>query len=301
MSICILNQESKSCLPVKVITALQQEILPTNNKENIINKEHIINKIAKKMECNDTSLANKELCILKKISTTTNDKNLEEKIKKNIITYFKPVTKSYDKNHWLNNTEVDHIQHQFKTLFKGYYYSNIHMIDLVMFNPQHSNVIDYEVKCIKDINFINELISNCDNNILTYNGDLKYYGIVINTDKSTGGGIHWFSIFMDFSSKDDNEPYRIEYFNSSGYDIRDKSFKNYFINLADEITREVKKCEFVKVTDIQHQREDTANCGSYSLYYIWKRLNGTPYQFFSKNQILDENMVDFRKFLYRLK
>lgn len=300
MNICILNKESKTCLPVKIIQDIQQEILPANKLLQNANKEQIINNLAQKTQCNNGNLANKELCILKKISKDTNNQELKEEIKKNIITYFKPVTKSYDKNHWLNNTEVDHIQHQFKTLFKGYYYSNIHMIDLVMFNPNHSNVIDYEIKCIKDINFINELISNCDNNILTYNGDLKYYGIVINTDKSTGGGIHWFSIFMDFSSEDDNEPYRIEYFNSSGYDIRNQSFKNYFINLADEITREVKKCEFIKVTDIQHQREDTANCGSYSLYYIWKRLNKTPYQFFAENKILDENMADFRKFLYRL-
>lgn len=300
MSICILNKESKTCLPVEIIQDIQQEILPTKEIVQISNKEHIINKLAQKTQCNSGNLADKELCILKKISKENNNKEFKEEIKKNMLTYFKPITKSYDKNHWLNNTEIDHIQHQLKTLFKGYYYSNIHMIDLVMFNPNHSNVIDYEVKCVKDINFINELISNCDNNILTYNGDLKYYGIVINTDKSTGGGIHWFSIFMDFSSEDDNEPYRIEYFNSSGYDIRNQSFKNYFINLADEITREVKKCEFVKVTDIQHQREDTANCGSYSLYYIWKRLNGTPYKFFAENKILDENMADFRKFLYRL-
>jgi hypothetical protein len=72
------------------------------------------------------------------------------------------------------------------------------------------------------------------------------------------------------------------------------------LNLADEITREVKKCNFIKVTDIQHQREDTANCGSYALFYIWKRLNGTPYSYFAENKIKDEHMEEFRKFLYRL-
>jgi hypothetical protein len=66
------------------------------------------------------------------------------------------------------------------------------------------------------------------------------------------------------------------------------------------LTREVKKCNFVKVTDIQHQREDTANCGSYALFYIWKRLNGIPYTYFAENKIKDEHMEEFRKFLYRL-
>ena len=73
---------------------------------------------------------------------------------------------------------------------------------------------------------------------------------------------------MDFSSDTNDKPYNIEYFNSSGYDIRNKAFKQYFVNLADEITREVKKCNFIKVTDIQHQKSDTANCGSYALFYI---------------------------------
>ena len=169
------------------------------------------------------------------------------------------------------------------------------MIDLVMFNPVHSDLITYDIKSIKDINFVKECKK--EENILTYNGDLKNFGIVFNTDVSSGGGIHWFSIFIDFTS---DETYNIEYFNSSGYDIRNKAFKQYFVNLADEITREVKKCNFVKVTDIQHQREDTANCGSYALFYLWKRLNGTPYSYFAENKIKDEHMEEFRKFLYRL-
>jgi len=292
MSICILNKETKSCLPVPIIKKLQSDILGTDYNSS----EKIIKELAIKTDCSiNNGLQNTELCILNKLNKKVNDKETKLNIKKAIITYFKPITKSYDKNHWLNNSEIDQVQHQLKTLFPGYYYSNIHMIDLVMLNPTHENIIDYNIKCIKDINFIDEC--KRENNFLTYNGDLKNYGIVCNTDLSSGGGIHWFSIFIDFTS---DSSYNIEYFNSSGYDIRNKKFKEYFLNLADEITREVKQCNFIKVTDIQHQREDTANCGSYALFYIWKRLNGTPYSYFAENKIKDEHMEEFRKFLYRL-
>jgi len=292
MSICILDKKSKSCLPVPIIQKLQKDILHTEHNST----DKIIKELANKTDCPVTdNIQNTEICVLNKLNKQIHDKDKKDDIKKTIITYFKPITKSYDKNHWLNNTEIDQIQHQFQTLFNGYYYSNIHMIDLVMFNPVHSDLITYDIKCIKDINFVKECKK--EENILTYNGDLKNFGIVCNTDMSSGGGIHWFSIFIDFSS---DSSYNIEYFNSSGYDIRNKSFKQYFINLADEITREVKKCNFVKVTDIQHQREDTANCGSYALFYLWKRLNRTPYSYFSENKIKDEHMEEFRKFLYRL-
>ena len=68
----------------------------------------------------------------------------------------------------------------------------------------------------------NELINKTT---LNYNGELKYFGMVCNTDSSSGSGIHWFSIFIDFTLN----PIQIEYFNSSGYDIKNnydgKEFK----------------------------------------------------------------------------
>jgi hypothetical protein len=82
--------------------------------------------------------------------------------------------------------------------------------------------------------------------------------MVCNTDTSSGSGIHWFCIFIDFTLN----PIQIEYFNSSGYDIKNdhygKEFKKFFLNLADEITINYKPCKFIKVTDIEHQ-----------MYHLW--------------------------------
>jgi hypothetical protein len=296
MSLCVLNSKGDSCLPKKVIKDLEKKILPNNDDSNLP-ANIIIDKIATKLKCNSSdSRSAKEICIIEKLKVINNDSTLKQVMNKALLTYFKPITKSFDGNYWLNNTEIDSIQYQFQTLFKGYYYSNIHMIDLVMFNPNNEHLMQHgdKIKSIKEINFINELKG--ENKQLTYNGELKNYGIVVNTDNSSNSGKHWFSIFINFEAT----PITIEYFNSSGYDIRNINFKKYFMNLADEITREVRKAIFIQVTNIQHQG-DSANCGLYSTFYIYRRLCKTEYIFFAKNKITDEKMEAFRKFLFRLK
>jgi hypothetical protein len=296
MSLCVLNSKKESCLPKKVIKDLEKKILPNNELNLPIHI--IIDKLANKLNCNSSDhISSKEICIIENLKNTNNDSHVKKVMNKTLLTFFKPITKSFDGKYWMNNTDIDSIQFQLQNLFKGYYYSNIHMIDLIMFDPINNDLMQngHKIKSIKEIDFINELKGI--GNKLTYNGELKNYGIVINTDSSNGKGIHWFSIFIDFQST----PIKIEYFNSSGYDIKNIKFKTFFINLADEITKDFKKCIFVKVTDIQHQRENTANCGSYSLFYIYKRLNKIPYEYFANNKITDEQMEAFRKFLFRLK
>jgi len=266
-SLCSLNKKG-NCVPESEISKIEDK------------SSSSIDELVESEKC--TKAEDKTLCVLE---------SLGEKI---IVTkYFKPVTKSFDKMHWLNNTEIDNVQYQMMLNYPGYYYSNIHMIDLGMFNPSNKDIIDYKSVSLKDIDFIKELKGEGQ---LTSNGPLKKYGLVMNTDVSSGRGIHWFAIFMDF----DSTPMTIEYFNSSGYDIRNKTFKAFMYNLADEISIKIKECKFVKVSDIQHQREDTSNCGVYALYYIWKRLGGTPFETFSKNKVSDECIVTFREYFFRM-
>lgn len=296
MSLCVLNSKGNTCLPEKIIKELEKKILSDIN-ESDLSTHIIIDKIANKLNCNSGSTSSKEICIIENIKKNNKNEETIKVMNKALLTYFKPVTKSFDGNYWMNNTDIDSIQYQLQTLFPGYYYSNIHMIDLVMFSPNNEHLMEYgnRIKSIREINFIDELKEIT--NKLTYNGKLKNYGMVINTDSSSGQGIHWFSIFIDFQAT----PITIEYFNSSGYDIKNIKFKTYFMNLADEITREVRKAVFVKVTDVQHQKSTTANCGAFSVFYIYRRLWGTKLEHFSKTKITDEQMEAFRKFLFRLK
>ncbi len=259
-TLCSLNKREGRCVPDESID---------------------VDLLASKYKCSGSS-ESKELCVMESLGDSAT-----------IAKYFKPITKSFDSNHWLNNTEIDHVQYQLMLNYPGYYYSNIHMIDLGMFDPSNKDIIDFKPIALTDLDFVAELKGKGH---LKGNGPLETYGIVVNTDVSTGGGIHWFAIFMDFRST----PMTIEYFNSSGYNIKKKDFKLFFIKLADDISMNVGKCEFLKVSDIQHQSSDTSNCGVYALYYIWKRLGGTPIEYFKKNKVTDDSIVLFRKYFFRL-
>jgi hypothetical protein len=138
--------------------------------------------------------------------------------------------------------------------------------------------------------------------MFNFNNDLKYFGVVCNTDLSSNRGIHWFSIFIDFTKN----PIQIEYFNSSGYSLtkgthanQRKEFYKFFKNLADELTRNGFPAKFIQVTEIEHQAADTANCGSYSLYYIYSRLKGINPSYFAKTKITDAEVEKFRSVLWR--
>jgi hypothetical protein len=47
-----------------------------------------------------------------------------------------------------------------------------------------------------------------------YERGIMCFGVVFNTDVSSGSGLHWYAIYGDFNK----EPFTIEYFNSSGED-----------------------------------------------------------------------------------
>ncbi len=276
-TLCALNMNNITCIPEEKLKEKFSE--GGRNQDSAVD---IIKKNAKNMKCSG-NLQEMELCVMDKLGH-----------KEEIVKYFKPETKGFSHNYWLNNTEIDTVQYHLYSNYKGYYYSNIHMIDLGMFDPQTKDYIDYNPMDLKSIDFIKELKGS---GVLLDNGDLKSYGVVMNTDTSDGRGIHWFSIFMDFSSN----PMTIEYFNSSGFDIKNKNFKMFLLNLADKISVNVAPCKFIKVSDIQHQKSSTSNCGVYALYYLWKRLGGTPYTHFRDNKISDDHIVTFRKYFFRPK
>ncbi len=302
-SICALNENKNTCLPLESITVLSKIATPENAQ--IKDKHILINKISNSLECDDKlSIQEKELCIIKKIKKETNNAELKTALDKQEIKFFKPKTKSYDHNYWLNNTEIDSIQHQLQEKFKGYYFSTIHMIDLEKFDPNNVNIFKNNDKIfnIKDINFVDELKQNA-NAKLNFNGKLKYFGTVCNTDLSTNGGIHWFSMFIDFTTN----PIQIEYFNSSGRSLTQgnhlenrKLFYKFFKNIEDELNKNGFPAKFIQATSIEHQKDNTANCGSYSLFYIWERLNGRNYKYFEDNKITDDLVRKFREVLWRV-
>lgn len=125
------------------------------------------------------------------------------------------------------------------------------------------------------------------------------FGVVLNTDVSSGRGKHWFCLFGDLKhrgTKDD--PYIIEYFNSSGNEPRfsvttwmEKTCRDIMLTLG-------KYAETHIATPKQIQTSKT-ECGVWSVMYIKSRLEGHPPDWFYKNKTTDKDIEDFRRYLFR--
>ena len=120
------------------------------------------------------------------------------------------------------------------------------------------------------------------------------FGVVINTDVSTGGGIHWFCIF--------GENYKthveLEYFNSSGKEplpeiqtwlVKTKNYLQMKMSVDVNVTY---------TTGIVFQHDDHS-CGLYSLAYIWLRLERVPPKWFKSDNFNDAKMHNIRKNMFR--
>lgn len=294
MSDCALNakpNELGSCLPKESI----KEIVHKGDGNTL-------EEVKKNTNCTT------DICLLDNVEIDTQKK---EKLKR---IFLKAPTASFDHNHWLNNTEVDTIMSQFRVKFPGFAHGFIHMIDLKSFEPSNISSFDYDVLPIDKINLPKEIKAGLVKSgriqgpfdytprISTFqNVPLSSYGIICNTDSSSGSGKHWFAIFISTDQRDPDNASKpliqIELFNSAGGGSSNESFDNYWINKAADISRETGlKCCFKPITSLQHQRSDTGNCGSYSLFYIYARLKGAhPNEFDNPSKpISDHKMKQFR-------
>ena len=281
-------------------TCFAKEDLQILAKHNDTPVPNIV-EIKKKLNCDTDS------CVL--LNTPNLDDEIRDKIdNKNL----KPFTKDYSGKYWLNNTELDSCMIQLRSLYPGFGFGFIHMVDLVMFPPQNQGILDFEVSQITDIDFVKEFgktinntpRDNCDKISTLNNVPLTSYGVVFNTDTSSGSGQHWYAIYISTDQRDINNKMKIviELFNSSGNDIDNDNFNQFWINTALKIGKELNiECEFKKVSNVKHQNDNTGNCGAYSVFYIFSRLNGVnPDEFNQPNEILkDSTMESFRRYIFR--
>lgn len=223
-------------------------------------------KVAKeKLNC-DT-----ELCILK-------HNKIKEIIGNGVISNlfnerFKPFGPKNNNKEWLSDSNIDDSLRQIakKKNNNHYYHIPFQMRDFEKNNTELAT-IDFKEK---------------------YDNGYKTFGVVLNTDYSTGRGIHWFAIFIDFRSN----PITLEYFNSSGEDPLNE-IDEWMIKTKYKLQNIFNKnvC-YHKVSKIQHQY-DNSSCGLYSIYYIYSRLEGNKWQDFSETRIPDKRMYNFRKYLF---
>jgi hypothetical protein len=181
----------------------------------------------------------------------------------------------------LDNNNIDNVLFNLTGVFKKFRHMHFQMID---FAGDGKSVPPTE---LGKLDMVADVINN------------KYdtFGVVINTDVRTGGGIHWFALFCDFRKPS----YTVEYFNSSG-NPPVLQIQEWMAKTVNQIKgagyENVRK---VVLRGLQHQQDSETECGPYSLYYIWKRLNGVSPMQFQNTRVEDNTMIEFRKHLFEKK
>jgi len=206
-------------------------------------------------------------------------------VNQNLKDNFKTKGPSYS-TEWLSNFNIDDVLKEIKKNYSDEKFWNIpfQMRDFKKIKPT-----DSAPEHSKNANL--ETFDICKK----YKEGYRCFGVVINTDYSTGNGVHWFSLFVDMRT--DN--FTVEYFNSSGNEPLTEIgawMKKTRVLLEKEFPK--KKVSDIIVSKEEHQKDDHS-CGVYSLYYIISRVSRIPHQYFTKNLIKDSKMHKFRNFLFR--
>jgi hypothetical protein len=302
---CALNKSANqdgSCLDASHV-----QMISTYTKGNNLSE------IKAETQCTDDE------CILSKVNMPV---AVEERIKREAL---KTKADSLDGNYWMNNTEIDTCMSQMRKQYPGFAHTFIHMSDMKSFPPSNVHSFDYTVKPLTEINLAECIykgvckqpphIKGSSDKQPIHSGlstegnvPLKSIGSIFNTDRSTGSGQHWFAVYISTDTKDPQNPSQplilIEVFNSSGMDIDSKDFQKFWEEQRLQIAQKTGcRCEYRLVSTIPHQRDDTGNCGSYSLFYIYSRLNRARPEEFNVpgKKLLDETMQKFRSVMFQKK
>lgn len=221
--------------------------------------EKKLNEIKKESNCND------DVCLLEKIP-------IPDKIKDEEMLRIKPEGPR-NSNKWYSNFNIDDYFEIIEKTYPSYLHIPFTTIDFEKIHDKLSQVSVLDLIKLEK----------------------KQLGCVINTDTSEGKGKHWFCVFMNYVPE--NKSCTVEFFNSSGnkpkIEVHSWMLKQKNICENNNI-----KCDIVIASAFRHQLSDT-ECGPYSCYYIFKRVTGTPYEYFKSNRIPDEVVEDFRKYMFR--
>lgn len=185
----------------------------------------------------------------------------------------------------LNNVNIDGVLSRLAGVHLDFYHMNFQMID---FEGEKDGAGGWRV--VKGITVDPSDLGVVDVPRDVEGAGYKTFGVVVNTDRRWRGGIHWFALFCDFRSS----PYTVEYFNSSGLKPVHQ-IDAWMTKTVNALTGAGFKATPVVLSGVQHQVETDSECGLYSLYYIWRRLNGFASSEFQAVRIPDALMTEFRR------
>jgi hypothetical protein len=204
--------------------------------------------------------------------------------------HYKPVGTWHEKA--LINDQVDDTLFQWELLFPGFCNIGFTMMNFPEYNGTPMQLLKNLRKLTQTsdpVTFIqHELGGETSGESV---GPFNKFACVLNSDIMSGRGKHWTAIFLDLSG----ETGTIEFFNSSGNPPY-TSVLEWQQQAIGTIIREniCKSAQFIQASEIRHQF-GKAECGVYSLYFIFQRLSGVPVSTFKHNLISDQKMTEFRR------
>jgi hypothetical protein len=274
---CALDIPGNVCSTDAAVTHMKDHLIKRGlDQSMLLDKEAVVKEIKNITKCTT------EECVLNDQSVS-----IPSSEKKASLDNIKPAGPS-GSTKLLNNNNIDGVLRRLTKQHKGFHHMDFQMIDFAGIKGNNGEWVR-EGNVIFDPTPLGLL----NMSTLVKSGK-KTFGVVMNTDKRNGGGIHWFALFCDFRLT----PCTVEYFNSSGnrpYPQIQEWLKKTVTELKDADIDAVE----VVLSGLQHQIDSETECGPYSLYYIWNRLNNIPSHNFQKKRITDADMIIFRKKLFK--
>lgn len=261
-SIASRNDPNSPCSSQSMISIIKEflNISASNPKD-------IIEEAKKHTKCDS------ERCVVNSVAKSANGQ-ISAQARKELIKSFK--LKGHTDVTLLSNFDIDGSQKQWTDYIAEYFPYNFNMVDFEKYGGSLATIDVYDL---------------CEQGY-------KTLSCVINSDVHTRGGEHWMALFVDMRST----TWTVEFFNSSGSPPVIQ-FTKWLVdtkNRLEDYIRDKKlsnNVEVISVSEIKHQDTRT-ECGVYSLFYIFARLNNIPYEYFMKNKVHDDLMFEFRQHLF---
>lgn len=181
---------------------------------------------------------------------------------------------------WITSDDIDAIEKQFEKIFKEYKYVGTFPIDF----DKHTRTGECLVSalCSLDIKSL-------------YEKGYRQFGIVFNTDVSTGPGQHWVATFCDLSTELEHP--RMTYFDSYAHkpekqiQVLMRRWKKQW-----DITNIHPKPMKLSYNGTRHQYEDS-ECGMYCVYFHYCCLTGVSME----KRVPDQVIRGLRGLLFNVK
>lgn len=272
------NRKTNSCFTYQLLLLIAK--LYNNSHDDVINlnqkltRQKLWNELNKRIsQCNSN-----EACWLEQPFVVESKRIvLENRFKPK-----QPESWKRNPNEWLNTFDIWDVMKQYEEKDKSYRFVGVYPIDFA--SKGHDGVCVVQEMCQLDI-------------AKEWRQGKKRLGVVFNTDKSTGSGEHWISLFIGLDPKRRN--FGIFFYDSVAM-RPPKEVSRFMTQLKKEIIAlHPKHASSIEVLSNKHRRQyKNFNCGVFSVLFQILILNHR-FEDVCLNMGYDDDVQQFRSILYR--